>query len=74
LAASQGLRTSLAEASDFGHGASSNSSKHLHGGLRYLESGDFALVRDAVRERARLRELAPHLVRSARFLFPLCSL
>ena len=70
LGAFQGLRTALFEAADFGRGASTNTSKLLHGGLRYLETFDFGLVRDAVRERAQLLELAPHLVEARRFLFP----
>ncbi|MDB5050447.1 MAG: dependent oxidoreductase [Fibrobacteres bacterium] len=70
LAAFQGLSTALFEAGDFGKGASTNTSKLLHGGLRYLETFDFGLVRDAVRERAQLLELAPHLVEARRFLFP----
>ncbi len=74
LAITQGLSTGLAEASDFGSGASSNTSKLVHGGLRYLESRDFGLVRDAVLERSHLLSLAPHLVKPTRFLFPICSL
>jgi glycerol-3-phosphate dehydrogenase len=70
LAAYQGLSTALFEAGDFGRGASTNTSKLLHGGLRYLETFDFGLVRDAVRERAQLLALAPHLVEARRFLFP----
>ena len=70
LAAFNGLSTALFEAGDFGRGASTNTSKLLHGGLRYLESYDFGLVKDAVRERAALLGLAPHLVESRRFLFP----
>ncbi|HKP97490.1 MAG TPA: glycerol-3-phosphate dehydrogenase/oxidase [Fibrobacteria bacterium] len=70
LAAFQGLRTALFEIGDFGRGASTNTSKLLHGGLRYLETFDFGLVRDAVRERAQLLSLAPHLVEARRFLFP----
>lgn len=70
LAAFQGLKTALVETADFGRGASTNTSKLLHGGLRYLETFDFGLVRDAVRERAELLELAPHLVEERRFLFP----
>ncbi len=69
-AAFQGLRCAVFEAGDFGQGASTNTSKLLHGGLRYLETYDFGLVRDAVRERAHLLELAPHLVEARRFLFP----
>ena len=70
LSAFQGLSTALFEAGDFGRGASTNTSKLLHGGLRYLETFDFGLVRDAVRERAQLLSLAPHLVEARRFLFP----
>jgi glycerol-3-phosphate dehydrogenase len=70
LAAFNGLSTALFEAGDFGRGASTNTSKLLHGGLRYLETYDFGLVKDAVRERAALLGLAPHLVEARRFLFP----
>ncbi len=70
LASFQGLRAALFEAGDFGQGASTNTSKLLHGGLRYLETFDFGLVRDAVRERAELLATAPHLVEARRFLFP----
>lgn len=69
-AAFQGLRVAICEAGDFGQGASTNTSKLLHGGLRYLETYDFGLVRDAVRERAQLLGMAPHLVEARRFLFP----
>lgn len=71
LAAHLGNRVGLFEAADFGHGASSNTSKLLHGGLRYLETYAFSLVREAVRERARWLRLAPHLAHEARFHFPL---
>ncbi|MBW8889479.1 MAG: glycerol-3-phosphate dehydrogenase/oxidase [Fibrobacteres bacterium] len=70
LAAFNGLATALFEAGDFGRGASTNTSKLLHGGLRYLETYDFGLVKDAVRERAALLGLAPHLVEARRFFFP----
>lgn len=69
-AAFQGLHCAVFEAGDFGQGASTNTSKLLHGGMRYLETWDFGLVRDAVRERAALLERAPHLVEARRFLFP----
>jgi glycerol-3-phosphate dehydrogenase len=69
-AAFQGMRCAVFEAGDFGQGASTNTSKLLHGGLRYLETYDFGLVRDAVRERAQLLAKAPHLVEARRFLFP----
>jgi len=70
-AASRGLRVGLVEAQDWSAGTSSRSSKLIHGGLRYLEMFDFALVREALRERALLLRLAPHLVRPTPFLFPL---
>ncbi len=71
-AASRGLTTVLVEARDFAAGTSSRSSKLIHGGLRYLEQLDFALVREALRERGLLlNKLAPHLVHPVSFLFPL---
>ncbi len=69
-AAWKGLKVLLWEARDFGFGASSQSSKLIHGGIRYLETGAFGLVRDAVRERDALCRLADPVVRPARFLFP----
>lgn len=70
-AASRGLRTALIERDDFASGTSSKSSKMVHGGLRYLEQGDFRLVYEALRERERLRRNAPHLVRTLPFMIPL---
>ena len=71
-AASRGLSVALIEARDWAAGTSSRSSKLIHGGLRYLEQLDFGLVREALRERARLlHRLAPHLVRPVPFLYPL---
>ncbi|MGF6883672.1 glycerol-3-phosphate dehydrogenase [Nocardia sp. GAS34] len=71
-AASRGLTTLLVEARDFAAGTSSRSSKLIHGGLRYLEQLDFALVREALKERGLLlNRLAPHLVHPVSFLFPL---
>jgi glycerol-3-phosphate dehydrogenase len=71
-AASRGLSVGLVEARDFAAGTSSRSSKLIHGGLRYLEQRDFALVREALRERSLLLNvLAPHLVRPVPFLYPL---
>ena len=69
-AAMRGLRTALVERGDFGSGTSSRSSKLIHGGLRYLEQGHVRLVLEAVRERERMRRLAPHLVRPQEFVFP----
>jgi glycerol-3-phosphate dehydrogenase len=71
-AASRGLRVGLVESRDLAAGTSSRSSKLIHGGLRYLEQGDFKLVKEALRERDLLvSRLAPHLVRPLPFLFPL---
>lgn len=69
-AALRGLRVALCERGDFACGTSSRSSKLIHGGLRYLEMGDIALVFEAVRERQRLLRLAPHLARPQSFLVP----
>jgi glycerol-3-phosphate dehydrogenase len=71
-AATRGLSVALIEARDYAAGASSKSSKLIHGGLRYLEMLDFGLVREALRERRLLlTELAPHLVQPVPFLWPL---
>ena len=71
-AVSRGLSVGLVEARDWASGTSSRSSKLVHGGLRYLEMFDFALVREALRERGLLlQKLAPHLVRPVGFLYPL---
>ncbi len=71
-AVTRGLSTGLVEARDWASGTSSRSSKLIHGGLRYLEMLDFALVREALTERGLLLErLAPHLVRPVPFLYPL---
>lgn len=69
-AAMRGLRVLLVEAQDVAYGTSSRSTRLIHGGVRYLEQGELGLVYEALRERARLYESAPHLVRAARFLFP----
>lgn len=70
-AASRGLKVLLVEAQDFAFGASSRSTKLVHGGLRYLEHRDFALVAEALKERRVLTDiLAPHLVRPLPFLVP----
>ncbi len=70
-AASRGLRVALIEAGDVASGTSSKSSKMVHGGLRYLQQREFALVRENLRERRRLLENAPFLVRPLPFLIPL---
>ncbi|MCX7621175.1 MAG: glycerol-3-phosphate dehydrogenase/oxidase [Acidimicrobiales bacterium] len=72
-AASRGLRTALVERDDFASGTSSKSSKLVHGGLRYLQQGEVALVYEALAERQRLRKNAPHLVKVLPFLLPMFS-
>jgi glycerol-3-phosphate dehydrogenase len=66
----RGLRVALIERADFASGTSSASSKLVHGGLRYLEHGDFRLVHEALRERRLLLHNVPHLVRPLRFVLP----
>src|SRR5215211_9520648 len=58
-----GVDVLLVERSDFCSGASSASSHMAHGGIRYLENGEFRLVREAVQERNRLLQNAPHVVK-----------
>ena len=70
-AALRGLRVALAEKRDFAAGASSRSTKLIHGGLRYLEHFDFALVREGLRERAILARNAPRLARPFPFVIPI---
>ncbi len=70
-AASRGLTVALVEANDFSFGTSSRSSKLIHGGIRYLENLEFGLVFEALSERKKLLELAPHLVKPLRFILPL---
>lgn len=62
-AAAAGYSVLVLEQTAIAAGTSSKSSKLIHGGLRYLESGQFALVRESLRERALLLKLAPDLVR-----------
>lgn len=69
-AAGRGLSVGLAEMQDFAEGTSSRSSKLIHGGLRYLETYDFKLVRDALIEREILMRKAPHLVWPLRLVLP----
>ncbi|MFO0637383.1 MAG: glycerol-3-phosphate dehydrogenase/oxidase [Nannocystaceae bacterium] len=66
----RGLSVLVLEAADVAFGTSSRSTRLVHGGVRYLEQGELGLVYEALRERARLYESAPHLVHATRFLFP----
>ena len=61
-AARRGVKTLLVEQADFAAGASSRSSKMVHGGLRYIPQGRLGLTRDALRERERLVAELPDLV------------
>lgn len=61
--AHQGVRVLLVERNDFCSGCSAAPSRMIHGGLRYLENGEFSLVRESLVERDRLLRNAPHLVR-----------
>ncbi len=70
-AALRGFRTALVERGDFAVGTSSRSTRLVHGGIRYLEYGEFRLVFDACTERRILRRIAPRLVRPLAFLYPL---
>jgi len=72
-AAARGLRVALVERADFASGTSSKSSKLIHGGLRYLQQGDVALVYEALYERQRLLRNAPHLVRTLPFMIPIMT-
>lgn len=67
-AAGRGLDTLLLEARDYSSGTSAATSKMIHGGLRYLEQHDFAVVQEAVRERRYLGISAPHLVAPRSFM------
>jgi glycerol-3-phosphate dehydrogenase len=69
-AALRGLSVALVEARDFASGTSSRSSKLIHGGLRYLEQGEIALVREAATERKALRKIAPHRTAVAPMFLP----
>lgn len=69
-AAGRGLRVHLCEMGDIGGATSSASTKLIHGGLRYLEQYDFALVREALIERERLWAIAPHVIRPLRLILP----
>jgi glycerol-3-phosphate dehydrogenase len=69
-ASAKGLSVMVLEQTGIASGTSSRSSKLIHGGLRYLESGEFSLVRECLQERALLLKLAPHLVELKHFYIP----
>ena len=70
-AAAGGYRVLLLEQTDLASGTSSRSSKLIHGGLRYLESGQLGVVRECLQERALLLKNAPELVRLVPFYSPI---
>jgi len=67
---SRGLRVALVEKKDFGWATSAATSKLIHGGLRYLQNMEFGLVRESLRERRILSNIAPNLVYPVPFLVP----
>lgn len=69
-AAGRGYSTYLCEADDLASGTSSQSTKLVHGGLRYLEHYEFKLVREALTEREVLWKVAPHIIHPLRFILP----
>jgi glycerol-3-phosphate dehydrogenase len=69
-AVTRGFRTALVEAGDFAHATSSRSTKLVHGGVRYLASGQIHLVRQALHERAVMRRNASHLVHPLPTILP----
>ena len=68
--AGRGWSVVLCEKDDLASHTSSSSTKLIHGGLRYLEHGEFSLVRKALQEREVLMRSAPHLIRPLRFVVP----
>ena len=69
-ASGRGLRVLLLEKGDLASGTSSASTKLIHGGLRYLEHYEFALVRESLAERERLLAMAPHIIQPLRLVLP----
>lgn len=69
-AALRGAKAALIEKDDFASGASGNTTKLIHGGIRYLEQGNFKLVYEALHERAILLRTVSHLVRPLEFIMP----
>src|SRR6266850_5881922 len=67
------LRIGLVEQRHFASGTSGRNSQLIHGGLRYLKGLEFGLVHQALRERATVLEIAPHLAHPQPFLIPMYS-
>lgn len=77
-AVTRGLKTALIEHNDFASGASSRSTKLVHGGVRYLQDAimkldkdQFTILREALHERGHMLKIAPHLTRPLAFLMPI---
>ncbi|MCW5976534.1 MAG: glycerol-3-phosphate dehydrogenase/oxidase [Bryobacteraceae bacterium] len=68
--AGEPLKIALVEQRHFASGTSGKNSQLIHGGLRYLKNLEFGLVKEALRERATLTRIAPHLVEPLKFLIP----
>lgn len=66
----RGLKVALVDKGDFATATTSATSKLIHGGLRYLKNGEVGLVRESLRERRILQQIAPHLVYPIPFLMP----
>ena len=69
----QGIDAVIVDRGDFAGGASAASSHMIHGGIRYLENGEFRLVRESVHERNGLLRIAPHYVKPLRTTIPIYS-
>jgi glycerol-3-phosphate dehydrogenase len=69
----QGVDVALVERGDYCSGASAASSHMIHGGIRYLENGEFRLVRESVQERNGLLRIAPHYVKPLQTTVPIYS-
>src|SRR5215213_1993621 len=72
-AAMRGLRVLLLDKGDISSGTTGWSTRLIHGGLRYLEHAELGLVRESLRERERLFQIAPHLVRPLAMIIPIYS-
>lgn len=72
-AARRGFSVALVEKRDFSCGTSSGSSKLVHGGLRYLKTFEFGLIRESLKERRIWEKIAPHMVYPLQFMLPIKS-
>lgn len=72
-AVTRGFKTLLLEQADFSKGTSSRSTKLVHGGVRYLAQGDVVLVMEALKERGRMLQNAPHITSNQEFVIPIYS-